>query len=107
MKIKKNVKEVKMHKFLVCAYKSPDFAQIQKKKSGSYDRVTVTFRWDDGMMSSTTAATSYQGSAKALPGGELYFFEIQKKVILEYTLNNILSIFGVKNTVDRVNLFWY
>ena len=48
------------------------------------------------MMSSTTAATSYQGSAKALPGGELYFFEIQKKVILEYTLNNILTIFGEK-----------
>ena len=57
--------------------------------------MTVTFR-NSGMMSSTTEATFYQTSAKALPGGKLYFFEIQKRVILEYTLNNILSIFGEK-----------
>ena len=41
---KKTVKEVKMHKFLVFACKSQDFAQIQKNFARSHDRVTVTFR---------------------------------------------------------------
>ena len=41
---KKTVKEVKMHKFLVFACKSQDFAQIQKKFARSHDRMTVTFR---------------------------------------------------------------
>ena len=45
---KKTVKEVKMHKFLVFACKSQDFAQIQKKFARSHDRVTVTFRNSDG-----------------------------------------------------------
>ena len=40
----KNVKEVKMHKFLVCACKSQDFAQSQKFFARSHDRETVTFR---------------------------------------------------------------
>ena len=40
----KTVKEFKMHKFLVCAYKSQDFAQSQKICAGSHDRETVTFR---------------------------------------------------------------
>ena len=31
-------------KFLVCAYKSQDFAQIQKKIARFHDHVTVTFR---------------------------------------------------------------
>ena len=43
--IKKNtVKEVKMHNFLVCAYKSQDFAQNLKKFAQSHDCMTVTFR---------------------------------------------------------------
>ena len=41
---KKTVKEVKMHKFLVCACKSQDFAQSQKNCARSRNRVTVTFR---------------------------------------------------------------
>ena len=40
----KNVKEVKMHKFIVCAYKSQDFAQSQKKCVRSHKRETMTFR---------------------------------------------------------------
>ena len=40
----KMVKEVKMHRFLVCTYKSQDFAQIQENFARSHDRVTVTFR---------------------------------------------------------------
>ena len=42
--MKKNTaKEVKMHKYLVCACKSQDFAQSQKFFAWSHDRVTVTF----------------------------------------------------------------
>ena len=41
---KKTVKEVKMHKLLVCSCKSHDFAQSQKKFTLSHDRETVTFR---------------------------------------------------------------
>ena len=33
-----------MHKFLVCAYKSQDVAQSQKKFALSHDRETMTFR---------------------------------------------------------------
>ena len=33
-----------MHIFLVCAYKSQDFAQNLKKFARSHDRVTVTYR---------------------------------------------------------------
>ena len=40
----KIVKEVKKHKFLVCAYKSQDFAQSQKNCARLHDRETVTFR---------------------------------------------------------------
>ena len=40
----KTAKEVKMHKFLVRACKSQDFAQSQKNFARSHDRVTVTFR---------------------------------------------------------------
>ena len=40
----KKVKEVKMHKFLVCAYKYQDLAQSQENFARSYDRETVTFR---------------------------------------------------------------
>ena len=40
----KTVKEVKLHKFLVCAYKSQDFVQSQKNFARSHDRETVTFR---------------------------------------------------------------
>ena len=40
----KNYNEVKMHKFLVCAYKSQDFAQSQKFFARSHDRETVNFR---------------------------------------------------------------
>ena len=40
----KTVKEVKMHKFLVCACKYQDFAQSQKFFARSHDRETVTFR---------------------------------------------------------------
>ena len=41
---KKTAKEVKMHKFLVRACKSQDFAQSQKNFVRSHDRDTVTFR---------------------------------------------------------------
>ena len=44
MKKEKNVKEVKMHEFLVCAHKSQDFAQSQTKIARSHDQETVTFR---------------------------------------------------------------
>ena len=43
-KKKKTVKEVKMHKFLVYACKSQDFAQSQKNCARSHDRETMTFR---------------------------------------------------------------
>ena len=33
-----------MHNFLVCAYKSQDFAQNLKKFAQSHDRESVTFR---------------------------------------------------------------
>ena len=39
----KTVKEVKMHKLLVCACNSQDFEQGQKKFARSHDHVTVTF----------------------------------------------------------------
>ena len=41
---KKTVKKVKMHIFLVCACKSQDFAQSQKKFARSHDRMTARFR---------------------------------------------------------------
>ena len=44
---KKNIKEVKMPKFLVCAYKSQDFMQSQKLFARSHNRGTVTFRNSD------------------------------------------------------------
>ena len=40
----KTVKEVKTHKFVVCACKSQDFAQSQKNSAQSHDHETVTFR---------------------------------------------------------------
>ena len=45
---KKTVKEVKMHKFLVFACKSQDFAQIQKKFAPLHNRETMTFRNSGG-----------------------------------------------------------
>ena len=42
-----NVKEVKIHKFVVCVYKSQDFAQSQKIFARSHDRETVIFRNSD------------------------------------------------------------
>ena len=44
---KKTAKEVKMHKFLACACKSQDFAQIQKHFAQSHNCMTVTFRNSD------------------------------------------------------------
>ena len=44
MKKTKSLKEVKMHKLLVCACKSQDFAQSQKKIALLHVRETVTFR---------------------------------------------------------------
>ena len=41
---KKTVKEVKIHQFLICAYKSQDFAQSKENVGRSHDRETVTFR---------------------------------------------------------------
>ena len=43
----KNVEEVKMYKFLVCAYKSQDFAQSQNLFARSHNCETVTFRNSD------------------------------------------------------------
>ena len=40
----KTVKEVEMHNFSVCAYKSQDFAQSHKNLARSHDHATVTFR---------------------------------------------------------------
>ena len=41
---RKTVKVVKMHKFLVCAYKSQDMAQSHENFARLHDRETVTFR---------------------------------------------------------------
>ena len=41
---KKQKKDVKMHKFLVCSYNSQDFAKTQENFAWSHDRETVTFR---------------------------------------------------------------
>ena len=41
---KKTLKEIRMHKFLVCAGKSQDFAQSQKSFERLHDCETVTFR---------------------------------------------------------------
>ena len=38
------VKEVKIHDFFVCTFKSQDFAQIPENFARSRDRETVTFR---------------------------------------------------------------
>ena len=43
MKKKKKLKEVKMHKLLVCACKSQNFAQSQKKFAQLHNRETVAF----------------------------------------------------------------
>ena len=40
----KTVKEVQMHKFIVCACKSQDFAQSKKNFARSHNRETMTFR---------------------------------------------------------------
>ena len=40
----KNVKEVKMHKLLVCTCNSQDFAQNQTNFARSHDNETVTFQ---------------------------------------------------------------
>ena len=40
----KTVKVIKMHQFLVCTYKSQDFAQSLEIFARSHYRVTVTFR---------------------------------------------------------------
>ena len=42
--IKETVKEVEMHTFLVCAYKSQNCEQSQKNCERSHDCETVTFR---------------------------------------------------------------
>ena len=44
---KKTVKEIKMHNFLVCACKSQDFAQSQKKIARLHDRETMTYKNSD------------------------------------------------------------
>ena len=46
----KTVKEVKMHKFLVSAYKSQDFGQSQENFARSHDPETVTFRNSESVM---------------------------------------------------------
>ena len=43
----KKMKKKKMHKFLVCACKSQDFAQNQKKIALSHNRTTGTFKSSD------------------------------------------------------------
>ena len=43
----KEVKEIKLHKFCVCACKSQDFAQSQKNFAQLQDRETITFRNSD------------------------------------------------------------
>ena len=46
----KSVKDVKLHKFLVSAYNSQDFAQTRENFARSHYRETVTFR-KSGVMS--------------------------------------------------------
>ena len=41
---RKYVKVVKMHNFLVCAYKSQDFTQSQTNFARTHDHETLTFR---------------------------------------------------------------
>ena len=43
----KEEKEVKLHKFLVCAYNSQDFVQTPENFAGSHDHEIVTFRNSD------------------------------------------------------------
>ena len=40
----KNIKEVKLHNYIVCVYKSHDFAQSQENFVQSPDSETMTFR---------------------------------------------------------------
>ena len=61
---KKTVKEVKRHKFLVCACKSQNFGQSQTNFAWSHDRETVTFRNSAGYTGyfrkiTTTGYTGY------------------------------------------------
>ena len=49
-----NVKDVKMHKFSVCAYKSQDIAQSEKNFALSHNRETVTFRNSDFQLKKTS-----------------------------------------------------
>ena len=51
---KKTVKDVEMHNFSVCAYKSQDFAQSEKNFAPSHDRETVTFRNSDFQLKKKT-----------------------------------------------------
>ena len=47
---KKTVKEVKIHTFLLCAYKSQNVAQSQENFARSHNRATVIFRNSDTRM---------------------------------------------------------
>ena len=61
---KKTVKKVKMHNLLVCACKSQDFAQIQKKFAQSHDWEAVTFR------NSVTESVNDRGVCRTAPAAQ-------------------------------------
>ena len=63
---KKTVKEVKMHIFLVCTYKSQDFAQNLKLFARSHDRETVTFRNSAWQPNRTILTSSVKAIMKAM-----------------------------------------
>ena len=83
---KKPVKEVKMHKFLVCLYKYQDFAQSQKNFARSHDRETVTFRNSDWIITitpyvelGTPRAMGHSRCSAATEGKVLTERQIEKK----------------------------
>ena len=57
---KKTVKEVKMHKCWVCAYKSQDFAQGQENFARLHDSEIVTFRNSVLMLFGHIPATNHE-----------------------------------------------
>ena len=69
-----------MHKFLICAYKSQNFAQSQKIFMRSSDRETVTFRNSEGQAQKPTSLRF-----------DLWDFNAQPCLFIDYLLINTAS----------------
>ena len=83
---KKTVKEVKMHEFLVCAYKCQDFTQSQKFCARSHDLETLTFnnselvppnisRWKETLLKKLGFCKKYKNCKNIF-----YFMKVIKKI---------------------------